>query len=337
MIEIISLDNKTLWDKVVGSMCAYDFYFLNGYHQLDNSGTPLLLHYQNNDDEFSISLIIRKIENSEYNDATSVYGYCGPLTRSLNPRSESILDFQEELKHFFDAHSIVSVFSRFHSLFPFQQHILKGMGKIIDSNPTVGIDLTLPEKEQKSQYARSLKYVINKLKREGIVVRKASSKEDIDSFIAIYNETMDRVHASAMYYFSPEYFYRFLDLINSFILLAFHGDKIISGSLCTVCNGVIQAHLNATKDDFLHLSPLKLVLEEARSLGVQQGMRILHLGGGFREKDDSLFVFKSRFSKQLFPFKVWNYIHNQEAYNELVNRKFSGNIPNTSFFPIYRA
>jgi hypothetical protein len=336
MFEVISLNNRKKWDEIVCSMKEYDFYFLSGYHQLDYSGTPLLLYYRNGGDAFAMPLIVRDIEGCDYKDVTSVYGYAGPLTKEVNPAPESIAGFQDELRHFFDSSNIVSAFSRLHSLFPIQSGLLKDMGTIAGSNHTIGIDLTLPLSEQRKQYVRSQKYVVNKLRRIGITVQKACTKKEIDSFVEIYRETMDRVHASDMYYFSDEYFYRFLDSINSFIYLAYYEGEVISGALCTTCNGIIQYHLGATKNNFLYLSPLKLILEEIRLLGVRQGCRILHLGGGFKGDKDSLFTFKSRFSKQLYPFKLWEYVHNQSVYDSLLWRRFGKNVPDNSFFPLYR-
>jgi hypothetical protein len=317
-------------------MNEYDFYFLSEYHRLDRSGTPLLLYYRNNWDTLAMPVIVRNIDGTDYKDITSVYGYAGPLTKRKNPAPESIAGFQAELKYFFDSNRIVSAFTRLHSLFSTQSRLLEGIGAISGATHTIGIDLTLPLSEQKRQYARSLKNVINKLKKKGVIVRKASSKEEIDAFIDIYEETMNRVKASSIYFFPAEYFYNFLNSIDSFIMLAFYKDQPISGSLCSACNGIIQAHLNATRNDFLYLSPLKLVWDELRLLGVDQGFHILHLGGGVWNDNDSLFVFKSRFSKQYYPFKIWKYIHNQPVYDSLLFRRFGENVPDASFFPLYR-
>jgi hypothetical protein len=337
MFEVISLTNREKWNKIVCSMKEYDFYFLAEYHRLDHSGTPFLFHYRNERDALAIPVIIRDIEESNYKDITSVYGYAGPLTREASPAPESITSFHDELRCFFDSKRIVSAFSRLHSLFPIQSRLLDGIGTVSGSNHTIGIDLSLPLSEQRRQYSHSLKNVINKLKRKGIVVRKASSKGDIDSFIDIYEETMNRVKASPPYFFSAEYFYNFLDSIDSFILLAFYKGKPVSGSLCSVCGGIMQAHLSATRNDFLYLSPLKLVWDELRLFGVDQGFRILHLGGGIWNDSDSLFLFKSQFSKQLYPFKIWKYIHNQSVYDSMLLQRFGPNVPDNSFFPLYRS
>jgi hypothetical protein len=336
MFEVISLDDRVKWNKIIRSMKTYDFYFLAEYHQLDQSGLPLLLHYQNGQDSLVIPVIVRNIENTDYKDITSVYGYAGPLSNRENPCVESISGFQRELNHFFDSYRIVSAFSRFHSLFPFQSKLLEGIGVVFGSNHTIGIDLTLAPNDQRRQYVHSLKNVINKLKRKNIIVKKASSKEEIDLFIEIYEETMNRVKASPIYFFPKNYFYRFLDSIDSFILLAFYKETPIGGSLCSICNGIMETHLSAARSDFLYLSPLKLVWDELRLLGTRKGLRILHLGGGVRDDNDSLFLFKSQFSKQLYPFKIWKYIYNQSVYDSLVLQRFGKDIPATSFFPLYR-
>jgi lipid II:glycine glycyltransferase (peptidoglycan interpeptide bridge formation enzyme) len=207
----------------------------------------------------------------------------------------------------------------------------------MNENLTVGIDLTLPEEKQIKQYARSFKYRINRLKKSGVCVIRAENKEEIDSFIALYEENMKRVNAPKMYFFPREYFYRFLEKIDSILLLAVYEHQIIAGALCTFCRDNMQYHLGATKNDFLFMSPIKLVLDEARREGMSRKMRWLHLGGGRGGVDDSLFVFKSRFSNQRFVFKTWRYIHNKAVYDTLIYNKYKENIPEITFFPLYRA
>jgi hypothetical protein len=337
MFEIISLNDKKKWDEIIRSMSYYDFYHLAEYNQLNDSGTPLLLYFENNSTAFAFPVILRSIEGSTYYDITSVYGYAGPLAKTKTPDMESLEEFHSNLKDFMDANHIVSAFARLHPLFTDQEQILSGLGDVVKENLTVAIDLTLPEEDQRRQYSRSLRYKINYLKKKGISIIKAGTKHEIDSFIDIYTENMRRVNASELYFFSPEYFYRFLENIPSVILLAVHNDEIVSGSLCTFCNGIMQAHLNATRDNYLFISPLKLVLDNARFEGIRKNMTFLHLGGGRNGMDDSLFTFKSRFSDLYFRFKTWRYIHNKEIYDKLIYNKFDQNVPQSTFFPLYRA
>ena len=337
MVDVVSLEDKQTWNNRIRSMLFYDFYHLSEYHELNTTGTPLLFYYKDSQVSIAFPFILRKISGTEYNDISSVYGYPGPVANRLDLPLDSIRNFQKELVSFFDFQRIVSVFSRLHPLFPEQSSVLKNMGSIEDLNLTVGIDLSLPLEEQRRQYSASLRNGINALRRKEVIVKRAQTPDEINSFIEIYRENMSRVNAAPGYYFSSEYFYKFLDSIDSAIFLAYHEREVIAGSLFAFCDTIMQFHLSATKNDFLKWSPVKLVIDEARLYGIEQNIRFLHLGGGVNGKNDSVFAFKSRFSRSRFQFKIWKYIHNKEMYQQLIRDSHEINNDETSFFPLYRA
>ena len=336
MFQIVSLDQKDQWNAIVRSMNQYDFYHLAEYHRLEHSGQPLLLCYSSKKTSIAFPVIFRPIDGTQYNDITSVYGYAGPLLNCENPEEQDIKNFQKELLRFFDSNRIVSVFSRLHPLFDNQPFILSGLGKIIHTNQTVGIDLSLPEQEQQRQYAHSLKNQINRLKRRNVLVKNVEAPEEIDLFIEIYKENMERVNASKMYFFPDNYFYRLMEELPASLFLAYYEGQAISGSLFTRCNGIVQPHLSATRNDYLRWSPLKLVWDCIRENAIKKNDKWLHLGGGVGGADDSLFQFKAQFSDLRFSFKTWRYIHNEEAYAQLISHKYPNLIPQSSFFPLYR-
>ena len=336
MFKVLSLTQKEEWNAIVNSMNRFDFYHLAEYHELEDSGQSLLLFFSSGKTSMALPVVLRSIDGSVYNDLSSVYGYAGPLSNQGNPDRQAVKDFQKELLHFFELNNIVSVFSRLHPLIDNQEFILSGLGEIIDTNQTVGIDLDLPENEQKRQYSHSVRNHINRLKRRNIQVIKAQSKEDIDLFVEIYRENMKRVNASKIYYFSNEYFYRFMEELPSSLFLAYHEDQAISGSLFTTCNDIVQPHLSATRNQYLCWSPLKLVWDTIRRDAINRKMKCLHLGGGVAGANDSLFQFKAQFSDLRFLFKTWRYIHNKEMYTYFVSEKYGNNILHSSFFPLYR-
>lgn len=337
MVEIIFSDNGGRWNEIVRSMERYDFFHLAEYHNLDTSGQAVLFSFEQGDDSFAFPLILRRIEGTDYCDITSVYGYAGPLQRRSVPCKEVLRNFHEALKNYFTANRIVSAFSRLHPLIPSQDLILEGLGSRPQTNITVGIDLTIPAGEQWNHYSHSLKNRINRQRRIGIEVLKASGKEDMDAFIRIYRDTMDRVGAEDSYYYPPDYFYRFAEQIDSELFLAKFNGIYICGSLCTFCNGIIEAHLSGTSTDHLYLSPLKLIWDEVRLEGNKRAMKVFHLGGGFHGRQDSLYDFKSQFSNQRYHFCTWHYIHDAEMYEVLttIRRRNNGHTP--SFFPTYRS
>ena len=72
-----------------------------------------------------------------------------------------------------------------------------------------------------------------------------------------------------------------------------------------------------------------------RIKATKEGFKYFNLGGGRGSSDDSLFRFKSGFSKDFKEFKVWKHIVDEYAYNILVERNLGADYV-TSFFPAYR-
>jgi lipid II:glycine glycyltransferase (peptidoglycan interpeptide bridge formation enzyme) len=139
-----------------------------------------------------------------------------------------------------------------------------------------------------------------------------------------------------MYFFSNDYFYRFMEELPSSLFLAYYEDNAICGSIFTTCNGIVQPHLSATRNEYLRWSPIKLLWDCIRIDAIEKKERWLHLGGGVSGMDDTLFQFKAQFSDLRFLFKTWRYIHNEEVYAQLVSGKYPEHVPLSSFFPLYR-
>ncbi|HYX07003.1 MAG TPA: hypothetical protein VE912_09760, partial [Bacteroidales bacterium] len=82
-LEIIT--NPSDWNMLLQEIGHYDFYHTFDYHSvemLDNE-VPTLLKYTERDYIIALPLLIRKIGNTDYYDATSVYGYAGPISKGI--------------------------------------------------------------------------------------------------------------------------------------------------------------------------------------------------------------------------------------------------------------
>lgn len=337
--EIIDVKNPK-WDNLVKSSYLYDFHHTSFYHQIDNDFRSVMAVAENENEFVALPLVIRPIEGTSWFDCTSVYGYCGPITNRQDFNfSETFLDFfRENLKKYCQENNIVSLFSRLHPLIQ-QNTFFDKMGEIADLNKTVAVDLRLTPEEQKRQYRKSNKSELNQLRRKGYYVEEAKSSKEIDRFIEIYYETMDRVDASPYYYFSKEYFHSFLNNhhFGNKLLLAKFEDKIIAGAIFTTTEKIMQYHLAGTTEEYIRETPMKLILDEARLMGNELGLEFLHLGGGVGgSDDDSLFRFKSGFSDLYCQFSVWKYIFDDVRYKELVHKNINVDL-NSIFFPLYRS
>lgn len=338
---VISLENNA-WDKIISQCEAYDFYHTRSYHVMESQGAEdvalLFVGYQG-DDYIAMPLLIRKIPGSSFFDCTSVYGYVGPvsnLAAHLIPENLQVY-FQKELEGFFRKEYIIAAFSRLHPLIP-TQAIFTNFGNIRALNKTIAIDMQLSLEEQWKDFRKSNKSEINQLrKKKGYTVKEVETEEELAVFVAIYNETMQRVNAGEYYYFQLDYFKQLLNSpdYNATILIAIKEGEIAAGAVFTVTHTFMQYHLAGTAAPYIYDTPMKLILDEARLKAKGLALEYLHLGGGVGGSDeDSLFRFKSGFSKRFFQFNTWQYIANPKAYQELVS---SNGVTESDFFPLYRA
>jgi hypothetical protein len=308
--------------------------------ETEGSSQKALLFVSYLDSRFiAFPLILRPIEGTPYFDCTSVYGYCGPVSNgSIEDEAEELIKtFQSQLLEFFRKEHIIAAFSRLHPLV--ESHpIFYNFGSIREVNKTVAIDLRLTLEEQRKQYRKSNKSELNQLrKKKGYTVKKAETEGEVGTFVSIYNETMLRVNAADYYYFESDYFQKMLENPNydAMLLLAIKEGEIAAGAIFTITNKVMQYHLAGTAADYIYDTPMKLILDEARLRAHELQLDFLHLGGGVGgSDDDSLFRFKSGFSKQFFQFSTWQLIVDTNAYNELADRN---GVAQSEYFPLYRA
>ena len=248
MIEII--EEKKHWDSFVSSFKESDVYHTFDYHHITKcNDKPILIRYCDGAACIGLPLLIRKIPDTPFYDATSVYGYPGPLYKNISEGFDNTL-FSKEIREYFTENNIVSVFSRLNPFIPFQRELLKGIGQINKKGVVVNIDLKKPIEQQRMEFGRRLKGQLNKVRRH-CIVKKAENDEDLQSFVEIYRENMDRVNANSMYYFDDEYF-KVLTESNSFhteTLLALHKDsgETIGGSMFIYKNSLVHYHLSGTR------------------------------------------------------------------------------------------
>ncbi len=297
---------------------THDFYHLPFYHDLAKElgeGEPTLVVYANGPYRVLLPLLVRKIKDvpplvddgQPWYDATSVYGYPGPVASHADLPSEIISDFQSLLtKSLYDMR-VVSIFSRLH---PFirQEALLSRLGSSVHQGYTVSIDLTNPEEAQLAQYRENHRRDIRKLRDRGAQCIEDDDFQYLDTFVSQYYETMDRVQAWQSYRFPDRYFQKLVSTREAVVkLLAcqINGEFVGSG-LFVLCRGILEYHLGGTTLDGQRAGAMKFVLDAARHWGYQNGGKIFHLGGGVGSRDDSLANFKIGFSRQITRFVPGN-------------------------------
>jgi GNAT acetyltransferase-like protein len=336
------------WEDVLAQVAQHDFYHLAEYHRLAEErgeGTAHLFAYHDGAYTIALPLLLRPVEGTgeAWSDATSVYGYAGPLASHAGMPPSVVRSFQEGLRGALATRRVVAVFSRLHPLIP-QCGMLAGLGDCMPEGETVSIDLTLPPAEQWSQYRASLRTRINKLRRGGLVCLRDGEKRRLSEFTDIYYQTMRRVKAHRSYFFEPEYFTRLASGLGPRLeLFVVTSDGIVvGGGLFTICDGIVQYHLGGTCDAFLKVGPMSLLFDMVRLWASDQGARVLHLGGGVGSRKDSLLHFKAGFSDRRHTFWTWRWVVEPDAYRGLCERNARGNgergvqQASRDYFPQYR-
>ncbi|TAI48563.1 lipid II:glycine glycyltransferase FemX [Flagellimonas allohymeniacidonis] len=337
------ISTREEWNNALKKHEHYDFYHTFDYHRLSKQPdeNAILLAYENQTSFIHLPLLIRSIPGeANLFDATSVYGYPGPLCSSEDISREIVDDFIVHLKGFFEKNNIISVFSRLNPYIPNQEAILEKLGDIEVLGSIVNIDLTKDLDEQRTLFSKSTKRHLNKV-RKLCTVKISKTKEDILKFKELYYENMDRVNADKSYYFSEDYFFNFIESpeLDTDVLFAELKEtgEIISAAMMVKTNNIIQYHISGTLTDYLDITPVRLLIDTMRIKGTEEGYTYFNLGGGLGSQNDSLLMFKSSFSKDFKDFKVWKLIVNPKKYDELSQAKLKQDgTTETAFFPLYR-
>lgn len=349
----LTTQDETHWRRIVQQCESYDVYHLPEYHKLmegQEHGQAYLLAVEDESNTIALPLILRPIsdipglEDTSFYDAGSVYGYVGPIA-DLKPHSAPvIMEFARHLLHFFHEHNVISFLSRLHPLFK-QDEIIRAVGGNIQNvGPTIGIDLTLPLDKQLEQYRLNHRRDIQAAIESGVKCFHDQNWDYFDDFINIYLQTMQRVGASQQYFFSKAHFHQLRELLKEHVHLfpVIQSGKVIAGGLFWSCGPVIQYHLGGTINDYLKLSPAKVMLDTVRQWGCNRGAEVLHLGGGVGSKRDGLFRFKSGFSKKTYNFQTWQMVIDQPKYTKLSRQRTNWfevqgySLNEIEYFPKYR-
>jgi lipid II:glycine glycyltransferase (peptidoglycan interpeptide bridge formation enzyme) len=341
MKEFKVIASPISWSNLLKEFEVIDCYYTYEYGSLFaqiEKGELRAAYIKESDNIIFYPFIERKIsflENSY--DIVTPYGYGGPFIKG-NP--QLLKEFYREFETYCHKNNIITETIRFHPLY----ENYKYFNEVMDVDyirKTVSVNLQGPISEIRSNYTSMTKRNIKKAKENGVICFVADkSEENINLFIDMYKETMDRNNADNYYYFKKDYFYNQLmdsDRSQTFLLFASTQNKIISGVMVLMGEEFAHYHLGASRTDSLGLKPNNALFDYMIEFCHNLGKKTLHLGGGYKE-NDGLFKFKSSFSNTLYHnYYIGKKVHNSSIYDEIVN----GMLPildgtGTNYFPIYR-
>lgn len=276
-------------------------------------------------------------------DVVSPYGYPGLLLndegRNTGFAASAIATFKEHMA----SSGVCSAFLRMHPILGADFQQLFPAGVFSAPSETVAIDLQLDEHAIWDQIRQNHQETLKKCQKAGFAARFVRLGEVLDEFVAIYNQTMDRVKAKDSYYFTRDYFTELAEMPDVHCGIAELNGQIAAACLFFECGSIVQAHLGGTHSEFLARSPFHLILHQASLWAKARGQRWLHLGGGLGGNNDTLLRFKAGFSPLRFSFLTARLITDEAKYRQLVDaRARSLNLSaetllNSDYFPAYRS
>lgn len=354
-VQILELTND-LWLQTLQEI-PHDFYHLPEYVYLESKRTdsiPEAILITEGEKKFFVPYLLRKcndilfeeLQLADVFDVISPYGYPGIL---LSKAAINAPEFPnaalDAMKQEFFSRGICSAFFRLHPILNDSFTEVFKTGTFQLTGETVSVDLSLPNLW--SHTRKGHRSTINKCKRLGMVAKMVPFQDYLDEFIAIYEETMQRVNARTGYYtFNSEYFTHMNDLLgfNLHLCIVQYENQVACAGLYTECCGIVQSTLGGTRNQFVHLSPGSLETDHARYWAQERGNKFLHLGGGVGgSTEDSLFVFKAGFSQLNHKFLTSQLIIDEDKYHYLVELKAkllgktAAQLLHSNFFPAYRS
>lgn len=343
-LTLLTVEDSDRWRRILTTV-EHDFYHEACYHafcQQRGDGTAYLVCYEEGGSVLVWPYLLRPIEqlgDRGFHDVTSVYGYPGPLARQ--PSALFVERALASIKTLWRSQNAVTAFTRFHPLLG-NHGVVSPAGLPEPCGTTIAVDLTRPADEIRRGYRKTLRHEIRRAREHGVVVEIDPGLVHLGRFVDLYHETMTRNAAPTSYFFDHAYFEGLFKAFpgRAHLFVASHAGTVIAGGVFIETRGIVQYHLGAAESRSFPLAPTKLLLDEVRLWAAGRGNKWFHLGGGRGGQQDSLFAFKSSFSKESFPFFVWKDILQPDVYEDLCRRhaRIHQAEPRTSgYFPAYRA
>ncbi len=313
----------TEWNYLLDKLPAQhqDVYFREEYVKLYESKQEqaVCFCYQERDRLFLLPFLKRSFlfHDQELYDFETAYGYGGPAVssndRDFLSRAWKSLEEYGRVNHF------VAGFLRFHPLLG-NDTGMEEIGTVIRDRQTVCVNLQGSKEEMWLREIHSKnRNMIRKAEKNGLTFYVDKEFNHLPEFLNLYHETMAKLDAEDFYYFPDSYYSKLRHTIpNSFLGVVLLGNVPIAAAVFFYQGQYGHYHLAGSSKAALSLSPNNFLLWSAACELKNHGVNLFHLGGGSsNSEDDSLLLFKKRFSPNRCSFRIGKVIFQRELYEQV--------------------
>lgn len=323
----------------------HDVYHLPGYVRLQAShdgSEPAAFAYESGGKRMLLPLNIRGLDSSEWRDAITPGGYGAPLFSAEAGDAFIREAINAYVRAGRDAR-LLTTFVRLHPILrPTVPTPASVRWSVHEQGPTIALDPECTRGDDLLGMRASHRADIRALLRHGFAAR-VNDERDWLPFCSLYSATMRRVGARPAYHASASYFGGLREALGPALrwcaVIAPSGEVAAAGLFTTV-DGIMQYHLSGSSAVYRKRAPSKLMIVTMLRWAYENGLRVLHLGGGVGARTDALFAFKAGFGGRRLPFRTLHVVHDVEAFEWACarwQREHGGTgFPDPSFFPPYR-
>jgi hypothetical protein len=334
LVRDVPHDERT---DLVARLGGDDVYLRLDYHRASAhlepvSPLPVLLELTCDAFELALPLLLRPLPDGRGFDATSAYGYGGPVARGAFDADT----FAEALQAWATANDVVCTFLRLHPLLA-NQALLPSTALDIELGATVAWDVSAGRGELLPLMHTHHRRAVRKADRAELVTRVTAGATDLAGFRALYDETMRRQEALDFYFFDDAYWAALVDDCGEQLVLVdgILDGEVVASLLCFAHGPTLHYHLGASAEAARNIGASNRCFLAAADWAQARGMTRFHLGGGVGAGTDSpLITFKHRYdpTSEPYPFHIAKLVHDHERYREL-----AGTDSLDGYFPAWRA
>ncbi|AQU80083.1 MULTISPECIES: GNAT family N-acetyltransferase [Planococcus] len=324
MYELIAIQDRSRWQKILDKLQITDIYYTSQYFlgalKLD-PGEALLFYYKDDDGEVAYPFIKRVVNDGDitYFDVTTPFGYGGPILNVEKNVANLTANFRKSFMTYCQNEKIIAEYVRFHPLKENAQFFGTHL-KISSLFETYTINLkahfTLPQKlllPNKEDVDNASELIVKKL---------GTVRHLFEFLVLYYAAARRREEADSYYFFTNDYFETLIGSMGSNLHLfgAFHENKLVSACYVLTMGDTIYYHLGGSLSEVDNEMTMRTLLLKIAEWGEENYYVFFHLGGDFQvEENEKQEIKKEIANCEPAVFYIGQQIHDQQTYDNLVS------------------
>ena len=338
--KVLTLKEKNIWHELLNKLplSQQDIYYTPEYYEVyekNGDGNAMCFVVEENDDIALYPFLINSVNDlgyelkDRYFDIQGAYGYNGVVSTNYSEKFRR--EYYKVFNEFCDEYNIICEFTRYNPVIDnhlFAQEILD----LEVNRKTIMISLNLIYAEIfNTQYSSKNRNIVKK-GRKTLDIVEGKNIDSYNMFSDMYSHTMERIGADKYYFFNKKFFINLEKILHDYCFLFIAYDKesktAMGSILLLIYKNKAHYYLSARSEQCCNNSVNSYLLNYAIVFSIEKKCSFFHLGGGnTSDQKDSLFKFKSSFSRETKDFYVSKKIINKDVYN-MVCREWEKNNPN---------